>query len=68
MYVTLKSFTLVLAIGGVVDFSPLVTLIGSVVGEVIGFATYAYKATKENTKGGITYDCIMKETENDVYG
>lgn len=49
MYVTLKSFSVVLEIGGSIDFSPLVTLIGSVVSEVIGFAVYSLKATKENT-------------------
>lgn len=50
-YVTLKSLNL-----GIVDFSPLTTLISAVVGEVICFAVYAYKATKENTEGGITYE------------
>jgi len=45
------------------DFSPLVTLIGAVVSEVIGFAIYSIKATKENTKGGIVYDTAMKEYE-----
>lgn len=34
---------------GVVDFTPIVTLIAAVVGEVIGFAIYAVKSTKENT-------------------
>lgn len=37
------------------DFTPLVTLIGAVVGEVIGFAVYAAKSAKENTKNGINY-------------
>ena len=49
MYVTLKQFSLALAIGGMIDFTPLVTLIGAVVGEVISFAVYALKSTKENT-------------------
>lgn len=61
MYVTLKSFALALAIGMMVDFTPLVTLIGAVVGEVIGFAIYSLKAAKENTKGGIVYDSTLKE-------
>lgn len=39
-----------------IDFTPLVTLIGTVVGEVIAYAVYSAKAVKENTKGGIVYD------------
>lgn len=37
------------------DYSPLITLIGAVVGEVIGLGTYYVKACKENTEGGVTY-------------
>ena len=37
------------------DMSPLTTLIGSIVTEVIGYAVYSLKAMKENTKNGITY-------------
>ena len=48
---------------GMVDFSPIVTLIGAVVGEVIGFAIYAAKSTKENTEGGIVYQNMMNEFE-----
>lgn len=61
MYVTLKSFYLAYAIGMMVDFTPLVALIGAVVSEVIGFAIYSLKAAKENTKGGIVYDKIIGE-------
>ncbi|MBP3801389.1 MAG: hypothetical protein J6I85_05160 [Clostridia bacterium] len=47
------------------DFSPLITLIGAVVGEVIGFAIYSIKAAKENTKNGITYElALLKEQQN----
>ena len=46
------------------DFTPLVTLIGAVVGEVIGFAIYALKAMRENTVNGITYELAMKENLN----
>ena len=67
MYVTLKSFSVVLEIGGSIDFSPLVTLIGSVVSEVIGFAVYSLKATKENTQGGIIYDSALNKEESE-YG
>jgi len=37
------------------DLSPLIALIGAVVGETIGFAIYCIKAAKENCKGGIIY-------------
>lgn len=69
-YVTLKGLNL-----GYADFSPLTTLISSVVGEVIAFAVYAYKATKENTQGGIVYENAkfekeeyVSKLESEVYG
>ena len=46
------------------DFSPLVTLIGAVVTEVMGFAVYAVKATKENTANGITYMMAQQSLNN----
>lgn len=54
-WVTIQMFQCAIMWGMGLDFTPLVTLIGSVVGEVIGFAVYAIKAAKENTQGGITY-------------
>ena len=62
-WVTIQSIALVSTTMMMPDFSPLVTLIGAVVSEVIGFAIYSIKATKENTKGGIVYDTAMKEYE-----
>lgn len=62
-WVTIQSIALVSMTMMMPDFSPLVTLIGAVVSEVIGFAIYSIKATKENTKGGIVYDTAMKEYE-----
>ena len=59
-YITLKELQLV-QITGSINFAPIVTLISAVVGEVIGFAVYAAKATKENTQGGITYQSMMNE-------
>ena len=50
---------------GILDFSPLVTLIGAVVGEVIGYGIYSAKAAKENTAGGLTYDLAMLNAENE---
>ena len=58
--VTIKSFTLAEQLGMSPDFTPLITLIGAVVSEVIGFAIYAIKSLKENTKGGIVYDTAMQ--------
>lgn len=46
-----------------VDFGPLTMLITAVVSEVIGFAIYAVKSTKENTVGGIVYDTAMLKYE-----
>ena len=50
IFLTFKSLSL-----GYVDFSALQSLITAVVAEVVGFAIYALKSTKENTKGGIIY-------------
>lgn len=61
MLVTWKQFSLAETIGLSIDFNPLTTLIGSVVGEIIGFAVYCAKAAKENSQGGITYDSIMRQ-------
>jgi hypothetical protein len=35
--------------------TPLTTLIGAVISEVVGYAVYSLKAAKENTIGGIQY-------------
>lgn len=55
-WVTVQTIALAFATGIVADFTPLVTLIGLVIGEVIGYAIYSLKSMKENTKGGIVYD------------
>ena len=47
--VTIKTFILAEQLGISPDFTPLITLIGAVVSEVIGFAIYAIKSAKENT-------------------
>ena len=48
------------------DFTPLVTLISTVVGETIGFAIYSAKAAKENCKGGIVYEQAMFEANKNL--
>lgn len=49
---------------GLIDFTPLVTLIGAVVSEVFGYAVYALKSAKENAAGGIIYDMAMQSLDN----
>lgn len=57
------SFPFAAKIDSLPDFSPLTTLISTVVTETISFGIYSVKALKENTAGGITYDMAMKEFE-----
>ena len=58
-WVTVENLILARDFGTAIDFTPLVTLIGIVLGEVFGFAVYAAKSAKENSKGGITYESAM---------
>ena len=53
--ITIMDLQIAAQTGSMVDFTPIVTLIGAVVSEIIGFAIYAVKATKENTIGGSVY-------------
>ena len=66
-WVTIKSIYLAAATGVSPDFTPLVTLIGAVVGEVIGYGIYSVKSMKENLKGGIVYDSCLRieDSENE---
>jgi hypothetical protein len=48
------------------DLSPLTSLIGIVVSEVMGFAVYAVKSMKENTEGGITHMLAKHELEQQL--
>ncbi len=65
-YITLKSFDLAYVTGCSPDLTPLITLIGSIVSEVIGFAIYSLKSLKENIVGGIVYENAMRETGGDL--
>lgn len=58
--VTFQSLDLAMCIGIAPNLTPLVTLVGAIVSEVIGYAVYAVKSAKENTAGGITYDIAMR--------
>lgn len=63
-WVIVKNLALAATCGIALDLTPLTTLVGTVVAEVLGFAVYAAKSTKENTKGGIVYDSTFANLEN----
>lgn len=63
-YITIRSLNIAQEIGIPPDFTPIVTLIGAVISEVIGYAVYSAKAAKENTAGGITYLRALNETKS----
>lgn len=65
---TIKMLEISLISGTMIDFTPLVTLIGSVVAETLGYAIYSLKAMKENTQGGVVYDLAIKQTEDESVG
>lgn len=67
-YVTLRSFDVATMTFMMPDLTPLTTLIGAVISEVIGFAIYAIKSAKENTAGGIVYETAMMnmKTSDDI--
>ena len=67
-WVTVQSIQLAKEYMVSVDFTPLVTLIGVVVGEVLSFGVYAAKSVKENTAGGIVYDSAMQEQKYNGVG
>ena len=62
-WVTVQNIILAKNFGVPLDFTPLVTLVGAVISEVFGFAVYALKSVKENTKGGIVYDSTFRQQE-----
>ena len=64
-WVTIMSIYLAAVTGVAPDFTPLVTLIGAVVGEVIGYGVYSVKSMKENLKGGIVYDSCLGIEDSD---
>lgn len=57
IYIILKAINM----GLEVDFTPLTMLITAIVAQVIGFAVYSLKSTKENIKGGIIYEMAMQK-------
>lgn len=67
-WVVIQNLMLAEYMGIALDFTPLTTLVGAVVAEVLGFAVYAVKAMKENTKGGIVYDSTLNINEDESVG
>jgi hypothetical protein len=65
-YVILRSLEIGEMTGMTPDMSPLNTLIGAIIGQVLAYAVYAAKATKENTKGGIIYDAALGDGMEDI--
>ena len=63
-WTTIQSFKLAHELMIAPDFTPLVTLIGAVISEVIGYAVYSLKAMRENTSGGIVYDSAFNNNDN----
>lgn len=67
-WVTISSFTLAYAIGVAPDFTPLITLLGAVIGETLSFGIYSAKAKAENTKGGVVFESAMQQQEENGVG
>jgi hypothetical protein len=65
-WVTVQSLQVAAITDMTPDLSPLTSLIGIVVSEVMGFAVYAVKSMKENTEGGITHMLAKHELEQQL--
>ena len=48
------------------DLSYLGVLITDVAAQILTYCVYAYKALKENSKAGITYELAMMEKQNEL--
>ena len=64
-WVTIQSFSLAYAIGMMPDFTPLITLLGSIVGQTISYGVYCSKAKAENTSNGLIYEAAMYQMRQD---
>ena len=67
-WVTVSSFTLAYTIGMMPDFTPLITLLGAIIGETLSFGIYSAKSKAENVKNGIVFETTMKEINNNAVG
>jgi len=64
-WVTIQSFSLAYAIGIMPDFTPLITLLGSIIGQTISYGVYCSKAKAENTSNGLIYEAAMYQMRQD---
>ena len=62
-WVTISTFNVAYAVGSMPDFTPLITLLGAVIGETLSFGIYSAKSKAENVKNGIVFESVMKEKE-----
>lgn len=67
-WATIQSVTMAAALGVMPDFAPIVAFIGSVVAPIIPIFRYYQKSENENTKGGIVYDSVISNNEDDSNG
>jgi len=65
-WVTIKSFSLAFMYGLTPDFTPLITLIGAVIGETLSYGIYIAKSKAENTQNGIVYELAMLDKEKEL--
>lgn len=65
-YITIQSLILANMTGIMPDFTPLITLIGAVIGETLSYGIYALKAKAENVEGGITHDLALHNATNNI--
>lgn len=65
-WVTISSIQLAYATGGTPDFTPLVTILGAVLGETIAYGIYSAKSKAENVQGGIVHDMAIKNNNEAV--
>lgn len=65
-WVTIHSFAIASVIGAMPDFTPLITLLGAVIGETVSYGIYSAKSKAENTQNGITYELAMLEKQHEL--
>lgn len=65
-YVTIQSLLIANLTGLMPDFTPLITLIGAVIGETLSYGIYCLKAKAENTEGGVVHDIAIHNLTNNI--
>lgn len=65
-WATIYSFKLSLITGISPDLTPLITLIGAVIGETISYGIYCAKSKAENTKDGIVFESAKWQMKQDI--